>query len=99
LAPLFHVTGLIGHVCLAMLTGGPLVLFYRFDANEHARLTARHRATFTVSAITAYRALNSEAMAGTISVAHLFIRAARRRRRACSRTGTEPVCASSPCTA
>ena len=26
LAPLFHVTGLIGHVTLAMLTGSPLVL-------------------------------------------------------------------------
>ena len=57
LAPLFHVTGLIGHVTLAMLTGSPLVLFYRFDANEACRLAAPHRATFTVSAITAYIAL------------------------------------------
>jgi long-chain acyl-CoA synthetase len=64
LAPLFHVTGLIGHVSLALLTGGPLVLFYRFDANEACRLTAMHGATFTVSAITAFIALlNSEAMA------------------------------------
>jgi long-chain acyl-CoA synthetase len=64
LAPLFHVTGLIGHVTLAMLTGSPLVLFYRFDAEEACRLTARHRATFTVSAVTAFIALlNSEAMA------------------------------------
>src|SRR5688572_1555126 len=63
LAPLFHVTGLIGHVTLAMLTGSPLVLFYRFDAAEACRLTARHRATFTVSAVTAFIALlNSEAM-------------------------------------
>jgi long-chain acyl-CoA synthetase len=63
LAPLFHVTGLIGHVTLAMLTGSPLVLFYRFDANEACRLAARHRATFTVSAITAYIALlNSDVL-------------------------------------
>ena len=63
LAPLFHVTGLIGHVTLAMLTGSPLVLFYRFDADEACRLTARYRATFTVSAVTAFIALlNSEAM-------------------------------------
>jgi long-chain acyl-CoA synthetase len=63
LAPLFHVTGLIGHVTLAMLTGSPLVLFYRFDANEACRLAALHRATFTVSAITAYMALlNSDAI-------------------------------------
>jgi long-chain acyl-CoA synthetase len=63
LAPLFHVTGLIGHVTLAMLTGSPLVLFYRFDAEEALRLTAAHRATFTVSAVTAFIALlNHEAM-------------------------------------
>jgi long-chain acyl-CoA synthetase len=64
LAPLFHVTGLIGHVTLTMLTGAPLVLFYRFDVNEACRLVERHRATFTVSAITAFIALlNSDALA------------------------------------
>ena len=64
LAPLFHVTGLIGHVTLAMLTGSPLVLFYRFDVDEACRLAAAHRASFTVSAVTAFIALlNSEAMA------------------------------------
>ena len=63
LAPLFHVTGLIGHVTLAMLTGSPLVLFYRFDVDEACRLAQAHRATFTVSAVTAFIALlNSEAM-------------------------------------
>ena len=63
LAPLFHVTGLIGHVTLAMLTGSPLVLFYRFDADEACRLTELHRATFTVAAVTAFIALlNGEAM-------------------------------------
>ena len=63
LAPLFHVTGLIGHVTLAMLTGSPLVLFYRFDVNEACRLASLHRATFTVSAITAYIALlNSDVL-------------------------------------
>ena len=63
LAPLFHVTGLIGHVTLAMLTGAPLALFYRFDAGEALRLAERHNATFTVSAITAFIALlNSDAM-------------------------------------
>jgi len=63
LAPLFHVTGLIGHVTLAMLTGAPLALFYRFDANEACRLAELHKATFTVSAITAFIALlNSDAM-------------------------------------
>ena len=46
--PLFHVTGLIGHVTLTLLTGAPLVLFYRFDVTEACRLVALHRATFTV---------------------------------------------------
>jgi long-chain acyl-CoA synthetase len=65
LAPLFHVTGLIGHVTLSLLTGSPLVLFYRFDAHEACRLTERHQATFTVSAVTAFIALlNSDAMRG-----------------------------------
>ena len=64
LAPLFHVTGLIGHVTLAMLTSSPLILFYRFDVDEACRLAERHRATFTVSAVTAFIALlNSDAMA------------------------------------
>jgi long-chain acyl-CoA synthetase len=63
LAPLFHVTGLIGHVTLSLLTGAPLILFYRFDVGEACRLAALHRATFTVSAITAYIALlNSDAL-------------------------------------
>jgi long-chain acyl-CoA synthetase len=57
LAPLFHVTGLIGHVALALLTGAPLVLFYRFDAAEACRLIERYGATFTVSAVTAFIAL------------------------------------------
>jgi long-chain acyl-CoA synthetase len=57
LAPLFHVTGLIGHVALTLLTGAPLVLYYRFDVAETLRLVALHRTTFTVSSITAFIAL------------------------------------------
>jgi len=63
LAPLFHVTGLIGHVTLAMLTGSPLLLFYRFEAAQAIKLAQTYRATFTVSAVTAFIALlNSDAM-------------------------------------
>jgi len=62
-APLFHVTGLIGHISLAMLTGAPLILFYRFDSEVACRLAERLGATFTVSAVTAFIALlNSDAM-------------------------------------
>ncbi len=30
-APLFHITGLIGHIAIALLVGAPLVLMYRLD--------------------------------------------------------------------
>jgi long-chain acyl-CoA synthetase len=57
MAPLFHITGLIGHLAVAGLAGVPVILAYRFDAGELLRLTERWRATFTIAAITAYIAL------------------------------------------
>ena len=57
IAPLFHITGLVGHLAVAMLTPMPLVLAYRFDAAETLRLAERHGATFTIAAITAFIAL------------------------------------------
>jgi long-chain acyl-CoA synthetase len=57
IAPLFHITGLIGHLAVGMLTEMPLVLAYRFDAAETLRLGELHGATFTVAAITAFNAL------------------------------------------
>jgi long-chain acyl-CoA synthetase len=56
-APLFHITGLIGHVTVTLLTGMPLILSYRFDAEAALELVERHRATFTVGAITVFIAL------------------------------------------
>ena len=53
-APLFHITGLIGHVALAGLAGIPLVLFHRFDPREALRLIEKWRPTMTVGAITAF---------------------------------------------
>lgn len=60
IAPLFHVTGLTGHVGLSLAAGAPLVLAHRFDPAEVARLTEHHRATVTIAAITAYVALANE---------------------------------------
>jgi long-chain acyl-CoA synthetase len=54
---LFHVTGLIAHIATALLVPVPLVLAFRFDADEACRLIERHGATFTVAAITAYTAM------------------------------------------
>ena len=53
-APFFHITGLIGHLTVAMLVGMPLVMGYRFDPDVALELIERHGATFTVGAITAF---------------------------------------------
>lgn len=56
-APLSHITGLVAGLTLSLVTGAPLILTGRFDARTVIQLAARHRATFGVAAITAYRAL------------------------------------------
>jgi long-chain acyl-CoA synthetase len=56
-APLFHITGLIGHVALSMLAPMPLVLFHRFEPGLALEIAERHRPTFTIAAITAFIAL------------------------------------------
>jgi long-chain acyl-CoA synthetase len=56
-APLFHITGLIGHVGLAGLAGVPLVLFHRFDPEEALRLVEKWRPTMTIASITAFMAM------------------------------------------
>ena len=56
-APLFHITGLIGHVALALLLPAPLVLFYRFEPSLGIDTIRETGATFTVGAITVFIAL------------------------------------------
>ena len=56
-APLFHITGMIGHLAAAAQAEIPVILFYRFDVEEALRLTERWRATFTVGAITVFIAM------------------------------------------
>jgi long-chain acyl-CoA synthetase len=56
-APFFHITGLIGHLAVAMLIGMPLVMTYRFDPDVSLELIERHGATYTIGAITAFIAL------------------------------------------
>jgi long-chain acyl-CoA synthetase len=56
-APLFHITGLIAHIGVSLLTGMPMVLFYRFEPETALELIERHRATFTVGAIPVFIAL------------------------------------------
>jgi long-chain acyl-CoA synthetase len=68
-APLFHVTGLVAHLAVALLVPMPLVLGYRFDPAVMAELAERHRATWAMGSITAFIALmnNPEALKRDLS--------------------------------
>jgi long-chain acyl-CoA synthetase len=57
-APLFHITGLIGHVALALLLPCPLVLAHRFQPEVVMEAIREHRPTFTVGAITVFISLS-----------------------------------------
>jgi long-chain acyl-CoA synthetase len=57
IAPLFHITGLIGHIAVSMLAPAPLILAYRFEPQVVLDAFAEHRPTFTIGAITAFNAL------------------------------------------
>jgi long-chain acyl-CoA synthetase len=63
-APLFHITGLVAHLGVTLLTGATLVLSYRFEAETALDLVERHRVTFTTGAITVFIALMNAATAG-----------------------------------
>jgi long-chain acyl-CoA synthetase len=56
-APLFHITGLVGHIGLALLLPCPLVLAHRFDPGVVLDAIKEHRPSFTVGAITVFIAL------------------------------------------
>lgn len=56
-APLFHITGLVGHVAATLLTGAPLVLMYRLDPALALDTIEAEKATFTVGSITVFIAL------------------------------------------
>jgi long-chain acyl-CoA synthetase len=64
IAPLFHITGLIGHVCLSLLLPCPLVLTHRFHPAVMLDALREHRPTFTIAAITALTRLADESPAG-----------------------------------
>ena len=57
IAPLFHITGLIGHIAVTLLASMPLVLAYRFEPQVVLDALLEHRPTYTVGAITAFNAL------------------------------------------
>jgi long-chain acyl-CoA synthetase len=70
-APLFHVTGLIAHIALALLLPAPLVLAYRFDPGAVTEAIREHRVSFTVGSITVFIALMNHADATRDDLASL----------------------------
>jgi long-chain acyl-CoA synthetase len=60
IAPLFHITGLVGHIGAALASPCPLVLTHRFEPAVVLDALREHRPTFTVAAITALTALLSQ---------------------------------------
>jgi long-chain acyl-CoA synthetase len=63
-APLFHVTGLVAHLGVALLARMPLVLGYRFEPATMAELAERFHATWGMGSITAFIALMNDPEAG-----------------------------------
>nr|WP_234794265.1 AMP-binding protein [Mycolicibacterium flavescens] len=60
-APLFHVTGLTGHIACTIAAQASLVLTYRVHTEVLVDAIRRHRASFTVGAITVFIALGESA--------------------------------------
>lgn len=57
IAPLFHITGLIGHIGLSLLTSAPLVLTHRYHPEVMVDAIREHRPTCTIGAITVFLSL------------------------------------------
>lgn len=56
-APMFHVTGITGHIAAARLNAAPMVMFHRFDPGEFLRWLEYWRGSFSILALTAYIAI------------------------------------------
>jgi long-chain acyl-CoA synthetase len=70
-APLFHITGLVAHLAVAMLLPIPMVLAYRFDPATILAAVERHRATFTVGSITVFIAMMNDPAAAETDISSL----------------------------
>jgi long-chain acyl-CoA synthetase len=56
-APLFHITGMVGHLALGASAGCPVILQHRFDTLQAFQLIERWKPTMTVGSITVFLAL------------------------------------------
>ncbi|NIE62468.1 AMP-binding protein [Burkholderia sp. Ax-1719] len=62
-APLFHITGLVGHVGAAFICAAPLILAFRFEPGVILDAIAEYKPEFTIGAITVFIALMNDARA------------------------------------
>lgn len=60
-APLFHITGLVGHIGLGLFNGAPLILNHRFEPEALMDAIREHRPVFTIGAITVFINLSNMA--------------------------------------
>lgn len=71
IAPLFHITGVVGHFAIALLLPAPLVLAYRFEPSVAIDVIKEHRPTFTIGSITVFIALMNAANATSDALASM----------------------------
>jgi len=70
-APLFHITGLIGHIGAAFSAVAPLILCYRFEAGVVMDAIEEHKAAFTIGSITVFIAMMNHPAAAKEKLASL----------------------------
>jgi long-chain acyl-CoA synthetase len=70
-APLFHVTGMVGHIGTCIASGTPLILFYRFDPKTTFQMIEKWKATCTIGAITVFIALMNDPEMGKYNLSTL----------------------------
>jgi long-chain acyl-CoA synthetase len=57
IAPLFHITGFVCHLSMAIVERCELILHYRFESSAVLDVIRRERPTYAIGAITAFNAL------------------------------------------
>ena len=60
-APLFHITGLVGHIAAAFICAAPLVLAFRFEPGVILDAIRERKVEFTIGSITVFIALMNHA--------------------------------------
>jgi long-chain acyl-CoA synthetase len=71
LAPVFHITGIVAGFGVHIVSGAPVVLLHRFDAEQTLWAIERWRGTFMIAASTAFIALSNHPSLGRYDVSSL----------------------------